>query len=239
MSAVPLVIGLTAAGTTQGTALALDPTKQFFNVSACAAGAGVQLPVGKAGSEVIIQNSAAAACLIYPQSTGVINSLAANVAYSLSVGATVSFLSSNGLSWSSTSTVAASSGSGINALSTMTVTATATLLPSNSGSTIFIPTAAAAITLSLPTVLTAGMFFDIMVSGTTLANAVTIAAGSAIIYGNSYANNATAVVGPSNTASSNIILTAAVRGDRVRLVSDGSLWLAHSGVTTNTVLTRS
>ena len=81
--------GVSAAGTTQGTATAV--TTDFINVTTCAAGAGIILPVTVAGREITIKNNGANALLVYPASGGVIDSNATNAAYSIPPGATEGF----------------------------------------------------------------------------------------------------------------------------------------------------
>lgn len=81
--------GLTAVGTTQGTALAL--TAQISEITTCASGAGVQLP-NSVGTTFIVSNQGANACLVYPISSAQINALGTNVAFSLPVGSVIEFI---------------------------------------------------------------------------------------------------------------------------------------------------
>lgn len=231
MASLPIVVGLSAAGTTQGTSLALDPSKAYYQITVCAAGAGVQLPVGFAGSEVFIQNSAAAACLIYPRTLGSINSLAVNLPFSLAAGGVARFTSLDGLVWGS------AGGSGLTLAPSSSVAASTTLLPSASGSSIFLPSAAAAVAIALPTALSAGMTLDFYVTG-TLANAVTLNAGSAIVKGNHVASSAVATTTLNGTARTNVILGGtSVVGDHVRFVSDGAQWVAAANTSIATSIT--
>ena len=73
--------GISAAGSTQGTATAL--TRQYNIVSTVTAGQGVILPTAVAGMRLTVINTAAANLLIYPASTAAINSLGANTAFTL------------------------------------------------------------------------------------------------------------------------------------------------------------
>jgi hypothetical protein len=73
--------GISAAGSTQGTATAL--TRQYNIVSTVTAGQGVILPTAVAGMRLTVINTAAANLLIYPASTAAINSLGANAAFTL------------------------------------------------------------------------------------------------------------------------------------------------------------
>jgi hypothetical protein len=68
---------LTAAGTTQATALALGPLSVSM-IGTCAAGAGVILLTGAPGDQTLVYNGGANACLVYPPVGAKINSLATN-----------------------------------------------------------------------------------------------------------------------------------------------------------------
>jgi len=73
--------GLTAAGSTQATALALGAdTNDFTTVGS---GTGAILPPMSAGDEVFVFNGGANALLVYPPVGGTINALAANAGYSV------------------------------------------------------------------------------------------------------------------------------------------------------------
>jgi hypothetical protein len=73
--------GLTAAGTTQATALQLGSD---INVcSTVAASTGVILQAMNPGDEVIVRNGGANALLVYPPVGGTINALSANAGYSV------------------------------------------------------------------------------------------------------------------------------------------------------------
>jgi hypothetical protein len=77
---------LTAAGSTQATALALPADINF--VTTAAAGTGVILPASSSGDSFVVRNGGANACLIYPPVGGTINALAANAGYSVAAGST-------------------------------------------------------------------------------------------------------------------------------------------------------
>lgn len=93
--------GLTAAGTTQATALAL--AKQVNVVTTVAAGSGVILAaltfVAGLCVEIIIINAGANALLAYPPSGATINALAVNVAFSVAAGAIARFYQISGTAW--------------------------------------------------------------------------------------------------------------------------------------------
>jgi len=76
-----LATGVSAAGTTQGTATAL--TRSFNEVTTVAASAGVVLPAPEAGEIVMVANQGANALSVYPASGHSINNLSANTAQSL------------------------------------------------------------------------------------------------------------------------------------------------------------
>jgi hypothetical protein len=82
--------GLTAAGTTQATALALG--SDWNQVTTVPAGSGVALPAMQPGADIIVWNAAVQtapgqpALLIYPFSGAAINNGAVNVPFSLPVG---------------------------------------------------------------------------------------------------------------------------------------------------------
>lgn len=68
--------GLTAAGSTQATALALAAANNF--VSTAAASTGVILPPGNVGDAVFVFNGGANSLTVYPPVGGTINNLSAN-----------------------------------------------------------------------------------------------------------------------------------------------------------------
>lgn len=85
----PLTGTLTAAGTTQATALAL--TTQENIVTTVAVGSGVILPSLAVGTETVVRNRGANALLIYPPTGAAIEAAAANASVSLAVGSTARF----------------------------------------------------------------------------------------------------------------------------------------------------
>jgi len=99
-STLPIVAsatGLTAAGTTQATALALRSTVD--QISTCAGGAGVLLWGGVAGLRETITNNGASACNVYPPAGAAINGGTTNAAYSLAVGSTADFVYESATAW--------------------------------------------------------------------------------------------------------------------------------------------
>lgn len=88
---------IAAAGTVQANATAI--TKDNNIVSTVAAGAGVVLPTAVAGMRIYIKNTSANALLVYPATSGIINSLAANAAYSQAANASAFYISSSTTQW--------------------------------------------------------------------------------------------------------------------------------------------
>ena len=82
--------GISAAGTTQATGTAIN--KDFNVVSTVLTGNGVTLPTAVAGMRITVLNTSANALAVYPLGNGIINSAAANVAYSQPAGARLDFI---------------------------------------------------------------------------------------------------------------------------------------------------
>jgi hypothetical protein len=89
--------GISAAGSTQGTATAL--TKEMNIVSTVSSGQGVVLPTAVAGMMLTITNTSANSLLVYPATGGVINSLAANAGYTLQASGTLQFIAPTATQW--------------------------------------------------------------------------------------------------------------------------------------------
>jgi len=89
--------GISAAGTVQSNATAL--TKEFNVVSTVASGSGVRLPTSVAGMRITVVNTSANTLLVYPASSGIINSQSANAAYSHPAGARLDFISTTTTQW--------------------------------------------------------------------------------------------------------------------------------------------
>ncbi|WP_428331965.1 hypothetical protein [Novosphingobium sp.] len=97
--------GLTATGTTQGTALALSAN--FNQVTTVAASAGVVLPAISAapslgvsnGDSIEVFNQGANALAVYPPVGSTINSLAANTALSVAAAKSARFIQLSPTNW--------------------------------------------------------------------------------------------------------------------------------------------
>ena len=72
---------LTAAGTTQGTGLALSA--DICAIGTCASGAGVTLFAGQSGDSQLVYNGGANSCNVYPPVGSRINVIAVNGAHIL------------------------------------------------------------------------------------------------------------------------------------------------------------
>lgn len=94
------VTGLTAAGSTQGTALALDTTT-YQRVNTVAASTGVRLPAAVAGTRIVVFNMGANALAVYPATGETINALAANAALSIVAGKGAEFICCGTGAWCS------------------------------------------------------------------------------------------------------------------------------------------
>jgi len=90
-------VGISAAGTTQGTATAL--TKEINVVNTVASGAGVVLPAAVAGMVIIVNNTSANTLAVYPTSGGIINSGLTNAAYSHVSGASLQYYAISSAQW--------------------------------------------------------------------------------------------------------------------------------------------
>ena len=90
-------VGISAAGSTQGTATAL--TKAFNVVSSVSAGQGVVLPTAVAGMRVTIVNTSANTVIIYPAAGGTINSLATNAGHSLPTVGRLDYIATSTTQW--------------------------------------------------------------------------------------------------------------------------------------------
>ena len=89
--------GISAAGSTQGTATAL--TKEFNQVTTVSSGQGVVLPTAVAGMAVTITNTSANNLSVYPASAAAINTLSANAAFTQGAGSTLQFIAMTSTQW--------------------------------------------------------------------------------------------------------------------------------------------
>jgi hypothetical protein len=89
--------GIAAAGTVQANATAI--TKDNNIVSTAVVGAGVILPTAVPGMRIYIKNATANAVLVYPATSGIINLLAANAAYSQGANASAFYIAATATQW--------------------------------------------------------------------------------------------------------------------------------------------
>jgi len=89
--------GISAAGSTQGTATILS--KEINIVSTVASASGVQLPTAVAGMVITITNTSANSLLVYPAASTAINTLAINVGFTQTTGATIQFIAPTATQW--------------------------------------------------------------------------------------------------------------------------------------------
>ena len=100
-----------------------------------------------------------------------------------------------------------------------------TVLDSDSGKIFMLSATGGTVAITLPTTLAVGLHYKFVVLEDTPSNAITIAAGSAIIDfvqkdAGGDASNSTA-----GTAVSNIIVgTSSTQGDMINLFTDGTTW---------------
>ena len=93
-----ITTGITAAGSTQGTATAL--TKEINVVSTVSSGAnGVVLPTAVAGIVLIVNNTSANTLNVYPATGGAVNSGSTNAAYSHVSGASIQYYATSSTQW--------------------------------------------------------------------------------------------------------------------------------------------
>jgi hypothetical protein len=93
-----ITTGISAAGSTQGTATAL--TKEINVISTVSSGAnGVVLPTAVAGIVLIVNNTSANTLNVYPATGGAVNSGSTNAAYSHVSGASIQYYATSGTQW--------------------------------------------------------------------------------------------------------------------------------------------
>ena len=89
--------GISAAGSTQGTATAL--TKTVNILSTVGAGTGVVLPTAVAGRLIYIVNTGVNAVQVYPATGAAINALASNANLTQSAGGALQYIASSATQW--------------------------------------------------------------------------------------------------------------------------------------------
>ena len=100
-----------------------------------------------------------------------------------------------------------------------------TVLASDSGKTFMLSATGGTVAITLPTSLEEGLHYKFVVLEDTPSNAITIAAGSAIIDLVQKDAGGDAANSTAGTAVSNIIVgTSATQGDLINLFTDGTTW---------------
>lgn len=99
--------GATAAGATQGTALAI--TNSNVEVTTTAAATGVRLPVAVAGMRIVVSNRGANSLSVYPATGGNIDGLGSNNPFALASNTQVVYFASTANQWYSIQTSGGSS----------------------------------------------------------------------------------------------------------------------------------
>jgi len=100
-----------------------------------------------------------------------------------------------------------------------------TVLASDSGKIFTLSASSGTVAVTLPTTLAEGMFFKFVVLEDTPSNAITIAAGSAIIDLVQKDAGGDAANSTAGTAVSNIVVgTSSTQGDVINLFTDGTTW---------------
>lgn len=97
MAVKSIATGISAAGSTQGTATAL--TKTINIVSTVAASQGVKLPSPEAGEFLLVANQGANALSVYPNTGHTINALSANTALSVATDTRRLFFAATSTNW--------------------------------------------------------------------------------------------------------------------------------------------
>ena len=100
-----------------------------------------------------------------------------------------------------------------------------TVLASDSGKTFMLSATGGTVAITLPTTLEEGLHYKFVVLEDTPSNAITIAAGSAIIDLVQKDAGGDAANSTAGTAVSNIVVgTSATQGDLINLFTDGTTW---------------
>lgn len=139
------------------------------------------------------------------------------------------------------------SGEGVlfgNLIRVEALTVAKTLTPGDSGKCFTLNSAGGAYSITLPTSLTSGLNYKLTVIEHTPTGAITIAAGSAIMFGKVVETEVdTSDDGPgssANTGISNLIIgTSGHRGDHVVIWSDGTSWYFNAQSAADGVFTTS
>lgn len=195
-----VVTGLTAAGTTLGTATAIANSADVSIVSTVASGTGVVVgPNAGVGSARTIRNDGVNMLSVYFQglsgtvSGATCNGVSGATAFLIPPGQCATFRNSDGLSWT---TQAFFPPAPLFPVSNTTLTA------AQSGAKVYVDTSKTAYTVTLPDVANKGVSFEFINSSTTKTGAVTIASANGAVVSGVLIGAATIVA---CTASTNVL----------------------------------
>ena len=234
--------GVSAAGTTQGTATAL--TTSYNTVTSVSSGQGVVLPTASAGLRVVITNQGANALSVYPASGAQIDSAGANASVSIPVGASATYEASSGTQWFTIDFPIIGGGA---TYGNGAVTLSATGVTSVTGTANQVATSASSgsITLSTPSVFiapgtisdTTGMKYSttaaVSAAGTTQGGATALTTSYNVVTSSS--GSALGVVLP--TASAGLICVVANRAtNTLNVYPAGSAHIDGAGASTAVLL---
>lgn len=160
----PTSSGLSAAGSTQGTATAI--TVSVANFSTVGANQGGILPASTPGVEIFVSNRGANPLSIYPPTSSAIDALGTNNPFVVPINTTQSFCCINSTTWVSNTI--------INAARVQSITSSATITPTASNDLVVITALAVAPTFAAPTgTYTDGFGYVIQINGVATARALT------------------------------------------------------------------
>ena len=115
-----------------------------------------------------------------------------------------------------------------------------TVLASDSGKTFMLSATGGTVAITLPTTLEKGLHYKFVTLEDTPSNAITIAAGSAIIDLVQKDAGGDAANSTAGTAVSNIIVgTSSTQGDMINLFTDGTTWYGEVLSGSNNAITTS
>ena len=115
-----------------------------------------------------------------------------------------------------------------------------TVLASDSGKTFMLSATGGTVAITLPTTLEEGLHYKFVVLEDTPSNAITIAAGSAIIDLVQKDAGGDAANSTAGTAVSNIVVgTSSTQGDMINLFTDGTTWYGETLSGINNAITTS
>jgi hypothetical protein len=217
-------LGVSAAGTLQTDATAVTNGTSYVQVSTCAAGAGIQLPSNqKPGTIIRVRNDGVGYLVVYPQTSGQINSLTANLGFFLAAnGGQAEFIAGEMIATTSNRWYTYN----VVGRPQVAIAATGAVTNQHAGCDILLSHAAATI-ITLPAIATTNISLDFnFIISASVANTVTIRATTACIRGFLFNGIVAAPVTVNAAGSTDIVFAnSALIGSSVSLRSDGTQWL--------------